>query len=141
VKVGLAPYGIAVNDKTHTAYIANNGQEPGTVSLINTATCNGTDTSGCAQRMPTVPVGQAPIAPVLDTATGVIYLTDFASAAVSLLNGSRCNSQTTAGCRTRPPQQAVGSGPAAIAVNQRTRTVYVALTSGMSIFRAACHRH
>jgi YVTN family beta-propeller protein len=141
VKVGLAPYGIAVNDKTHTAYVANNGQEPGTVSLINTATCNASDTSGCAQRMPTVPVGQAPIAPVLDTATGTIYLTDFASAAVSLLNGSRCNAETTTGCHTRPPQQAVGSGPSAIAVNQQSRTIYVALTSAMSIFGTACDRH
>ena len=49
----------AVDDLTHTLYVANNanGDFAGTVSVINTATCNGADMAGCAGHMPTVPVG------------------------------------------------------------------------------------
>ncbi len=56
------PEGIAVNDRTHTAYVANNadGDSPGTVSVINTATCNGTRTTGCRRRFPMMAVGMRP---------------------------------------------------------------------------------
>ena len=58
-KVGLGPSGIAVNDRTHTVYVANNanGDSPGTVSVINGATCNGTDTAGCHRRFPAMATG------------------------------------------------------------------------------------
>ena len=56
-KVGTDPFGAAVNDRTHTVYVANNanGDSPGTVSVINAATCNATDTTGCHRRFPTLP--------------------------------------------------------------------------------------
>ena len=41
--VGDGPYGVAVDDATNTVYVANNGNgfTPGTVSIINASTCNG----------------------------------------------------------------------------------------------------
>ena len=143
VKVGLNPLGVAVDDRTHTAYVSNfaNGDFPGTVSLISTATCNGSDTSGCKGHMPAVPVGRGPYGIAVDTRTSTIYVADFLSAAVSVLNGSRCNAEMTTGCRAGLPQQAVGSGPQSLAVNQRTNTVYVTLSPGISIFRGGRHRH
>jgi DNA-binding beta-propeller fold protein YncE len=146
VKVGLGPVGVAVNDRTHTVYVANNadGDLPGTVSIINGATCNGTDTSGCSGHVPTAPVGRSPESVAVDTRTSIIYVTDFSSAKVSRLNGSRCNAAKTTGCRRALHAQAAGSGPFGIAVNQGTNTAYVTLLFGsdsMSIFKGSPHRH
>jgi DNA-binding beta-propeller fold protein YncE len=143
-KAGLRPFGVAVDDRTHTVYVINNanGDLPGTVSVINGATCNGTDTAGCGGHFPVMLTGRMPQAVTVDPGTGFVYVADFASAAVSVLNGSRCNAETTAGCKAAADQQPVGSGPQGIALNQHTHTVYVAdvyLQGSMSIFRAAGH--
>ena len=141
-KIGRQPDGAAVDDRTHTVYVINNanGDLPGTVSVINGATCNGTDTAGCGAHFPVMPAGRSPLFVTVDTSTGFVYVTDFASAAVSVLNGSRCNAETAAGCDAAAREQPVGSGPQGIALNQRTHTVYVAgvyLPGFMSVFRAA----
>ena len=141
VTVGLAPQGVAVNDRTRTVYVANNalGQTPGTVSVIDGATCNGSRTSGCAGRMPTAPVGRSPNNIAVDTRTDTIYVTDENSATVSVLNGAKCRAGVTGGCRSAVTKQAVGPIPIAISINQRTRTVYVTQVfqlGSMSIFRA-----
>jgi YVTN family beta-propeller protein len=141
VNVGLAPLGVAVNDQTHTVYVTNNslGDTPGTVSVINAAACNGSHTLGCAERVPTAPVGRSPGVIVVDTGTDIIYTADEFSAAVSVLNGAKCRAGMTHGCRRAVTTQAVGSTTIGVGVNQRTRTVYVTdLFQGgsMSIFRS-----
>ena len=141
VNVGLAPLGVAVNDQTHTVYVTNNtlGDTPGTVSVINSAACNGARVSGCAGRMPTAPAGRSPGVIVVDTGTDIIYVADENSAAVSVINGSQCRAGMTRGCRRAVTTQAVGSTPIGVGVNQRTRTVYVTdlfQTGSMSIFRS-----
>jgi hypothetical protein len=82
VTVGTGPFGVAVNDRTHTVYVVNNafGDAPGTVSVINGATCNGTVTAGCGRHFPTMATGVAPQLAAVDAATGIIYVTDFGSA-------------------------------------------------------------
>ena len=141
VHVGLAPLGVAVNDQTHTVYVTNNtlGDTPGTVSVINSATCNGSHTLSCAGRMPTAPAGRSPGVIVVDTRTDIIYAADEFSAAVSVINGSQCRAGMTRGCRRAVTTQAVGSTPIGVGVNQRTRTVYVTdlfQAGSMSIFRS-----
>ena len=143
-RVGPRPVGAAVDDATHSVYVINNadGDLPGTVSVLNGATCNGTETAGCGGPFPTAPVGRSPLFVTLDTSTGFVYVADFGSAAVSVLNGSRCNAETVAGCEAASREQPVGSGPQAIALNQRTHTVYAGgayLPGFMSIFTAAQH--
>ena len=113
---------------------------PRTVSVINGATCNGTNTEGCGAHFPVMPAGRSPVAVTLDATTGFVYVADFSSAAVSVLNGSRCNAETAAGCGAAAREQPVGSGPQGITLNQRTHTVYVAeiyQPGIMSIFTAA----
>jgi DNA-binding beta-propeller fold protein YncE len=144
VKVGPGPFGAAVSDRTHTLYVANNanGDSPGTVSVINSATCNGTVTTGCSGPFPTAATGASPLLIAANTRTGTFYVTDLSSASVTILNGARCNAQITSGCRSASREQAVGSSPFGLAVNPRTSTVYVAnghLPGSMSIFAATCH--
>ena len=109
-----------------------NGDSPGTVSVINGATCNGTHTSGCHQRFPVLPTGRGPLGVAVDTSTGTVYVADFFSAAVTILNGS--------GQAGR--QQEVSSLPQFPAVNPSTHTVYVTQTfqaGSMSIFSTTGH--
>jgi DNA-binding beta-propeller fold protein YncE len=139
VKVGLDPYGIAVDQATQTVYVANNtdGDTPGTVSVINGATCNGSDTTGCKGTMPTVVVGRSPLLVAVNTRTDRIYVSDYSSAAVSVINGSTCNAAVTRGCSRPAPERAVGSQPYGLAVNPLDSTVYVADLLGegtLSIF-------
>ena len=141
ITVGLNPQGAAVSDRTHTLYVANNalGDQPGTVSVINAATCNSTRTSGCTGHHPTVTVGRSPSSVTTDSATGTVYVTDTSSAAISVINGTNCRAGATSGCRRLAPLQSVGSQPLGISVNQHTNTVYVTQlfqAGSMSILRA-----
>jgi len=126
-------------------YVANggaNGDSPGTVSVINAVACNGTITTGCHRRFPTVATGRFPVSLALDPRTGILYVTDLNNATVTILNGTRCNATVTSGCRKTPPEQAVGSEPLGVALNPRTRTVYVTdrLQPGsLSIFKTTQH--
>jgi DNA-binding beta-propeller fold protein YncE len=115
-QVGIFPVAAAVNDATRTVYVTNfaNGDSPGTVSVINSATCNGTHTSGCHQRFPVLATGRGPDGIAVDPSTGTVYVADFLSAAVTILNGPR-----------QSRQQAVGSSPQTVAVNPSTHTIYV----------------
>ncbi|MGO9506600.1 MAG: YncE family protein [Mycobacterium sp.] len=95
------------------------------MSVVNGATCNGTDTSGCHQRFPTMATGRSPLLAAVDTRTGIVYATDFSSAGVSILDGSRCNAPVISGCGASLREQAVGSQPSGLAIDQNTSTVYV----------------
>jgi DNA-binding beta-propeller fold protein YncE len=141
IKVGLNPQGVAINDRTHTVYVANNalGDMPGTVSVINGVTCNGSRTSGCAGHQSTVMVGRSPTSVAVDTRTGTVYVSDSSSAAVSVINGSTCKAGVTSGCRHPARLQAVGSQPFGVSVNQLTSSVYVTQlfqAGSMSILQA-----
>ena len=128
VKVGIAPFGLAVDDQTHTLYVSNNqaGDLPGTVSLINTATCNGSNTAGCADHMPTAPVGRSPGNVAVDAANDSVYVANFASASVSVLNGSKCRAGRTSGCTKAVHDEPVGSVPQGLAVDPALHSVYAA---------------
>ena len=74
----------------------------------------------------------------MNAATGRIYVIDFASAAVTVLDGSRCNASVTSGCGTPLREQAVGSAPSGLAVSPAVNTVYVAdgfQAGSVSVFR------
>jgi DNA-binding beta-propeller fold protein YncE len=139
--VGFAPFGVTVNDATHTVYVVNNadGDAPGTVSVINGATCNASDTAGCRQHFPTFATGRSPLILAVDARTSALFITDFSSAGVTVMDGSRCNASVTSGCGARLRELPVGSQPFPLAVNPVTGTVYVGNTfqaGSMSVFAA-----
>jgi DNA-binding beta-propeller fold protein YncE len=126
VKAGTAPDGVLVNDATSTVYVGNGvlNDTPGSVSIINTHTCNGSHPSGCARHWPAVAVGRQPQLMALDATTGDVYVADTGGAAVSVIDGNSCNASTTSGCGNPAPTIATYGGPGTLAVDPQTDTVY-----------------
>jgi DNA-binding beta-propeller fold protein YncE len=141
VTVGTGAFGVAVDDATNSVYVSNNGDggyDPGTLSVINSATCNGTDSAGCSGDIRSVDIGRAPAVVVVDTLTDSVYVADSGSDGVSVVDGATCNAEVTSGCSRPAPEQAVGVRPFGLGVNQATNTVYamdLGLPPSMSIFR------
>jgi YVTN family beta-propeller protein len=137
VTVGSGPFGIAVNPTTDTVYVANTGQlfvtaDGHTVSVIDGATCNASDTSGCGQAAPTVTVGRAPYGVAVDQATNVIYVVNNAGgdtgATLSIIDGAHCDGADSSGCVSGPPTD-LGPGqlaPNGIALDPATHTLFTA---------------
>jgi DNA-binding beta-propeller fold protein YncE len=127
VTVGLTPFGIAVDPATDTAYVANIGLNGGgnTVSVIDGATCNATNTSGCGRMPATVTVGQAPYDVAADPVNKTVYVTDGADNAVSMIDARTCRAGNTSGCGQKQPTVTVGNAPTAVAIDQDSNTVYV----------------
>jgi len=130
ISAGLAPFGLSVDDHTHTVYAAINtsGHSPGSVAVINTASCNGTHTAGCHGPFPHMPTGATPILTALDTSTGILYVTNGISAEVTELRTAHCNATDTTGCQVPGRELPISSAPNAIAVDQNSNTVYVTNT-------------
>ncbi len=139
---GFEPNNIGVDDRTDTVYVPdwNDGDIPGTVTVFNAATCNGTDLSGCATPAATATVGIGPFDIEINDRTGFAYIPDLFSAEVSELDGSRCNGERARGCARATREQPVGSDPDVVAVNDRTNSVYAMDTYGpttMAVFAGA----
>jgi DNA-binding beta-propeller fold protein YncE len=130
------PSGIAVDQSTNTIYTANlaDGEYGGTVSVINGATCDGSNMTGCGQTPTTVAAGFGAAGVAIDQATHKVYVTNIEDTSVSAINGATCNGSHTTGCGHRPRKLAVGNYPGAIAIDPAVGTVYVAnLDSTVSV--------
>ena len=127
VKVGPNPAEIAVDPATNTIYTANlaDGELAGTVTVINGATCNGSDTTGCGQATHTVAAGFGSSGIAVDPTTHRVYVTNIEDTSVSVINGATCNSQTTSGCGQNPPKIAVGNYPNRLTIDAAVGTAYV----------------
>src|SRR5262249_40327837 len=121
VTLGSFPLFGALDEQTHTLYVDN--LFDGTISMVDTATCNAANTSGCGGTHPTVSVGSFPSNPAIDYATNTIYVPNNGDGTVSVIDGNTCNAADTSGYA--PHTIAVGPAPAAAAVDQATDTVYV----------------
>lgn len=121
VKVGAAPIGDAVDQKTDTVYVVNTGD--GTVSVIDGKTCNAKLTLGCG-KVQTIPVGSGPNVDTVDQATDTVYVANGNTDTVSVIDGATCNAKVTSGCGKTPPTVKVGSGPDGLGVDQKTDTIY-----------------
>jgi DNA-binding beta-propeller fold protein YncE len=135
VTAAFNPWGIAVDQATDTIYTANiaNGEGPGTVSVINGATCNGQHTSGCHHATRTIAAGFGANGIAIDPTTDHVYAANQEDASVSVINGANCNAHRTNGCRQMPPRVSVGDYPAEIAIDPDARTAYVQDSEGISV--------
>jgi DNA-binding beta-propeller fold protein YncE len=122
------PTGIAVDQTTDTIYTANiwDGEYAGTVSVINGATCNGSNTTGCGQTPTTVTAGFGAAGVAIDHATQRVYVTNIEDTSVSVINGNTCNGTRTTGCAETPPKVAVGNYPVAVAIDAVVDSGYIA---------------
>jgi DNA-binding beta-propeller fold protein YncE len=128
VTAGSNPWGIAVDQATDTIYTANiaDGEHPGTVSVINGASCNGSDHAGCGQTPASIAAGFGSVGMAIDLATGTVYVANIQDASVSVIDSATCNGSGIAGCSQAPPKLAVGDHPSALAVDPAVGTAYVA---------------
>jgi DNA-binding beta-propeller fold protein YncE len=102
VVAGAGAFAVAINEATDTVYVAN--RDDGTISLIDGAGCNSSNTSGCGQVWPTVNVGGAPQALGVDELTDTVYVTNTGGNTVSVINGPPATARTRRGApRSRPP--------------------------------------
>lgn len=129
------PWGVAVDEATDTVYVANweNEGAPGTVSVINGATCNGSNISGCGQTPQTVAAGFGDIHLAIDPTTNAVYTTNVLDASLSVINGALCNGLVSLGCNLVPPKLAAGDYPSTIAVDPAVATAYVETIEGVSV--------
>ncbi|MGO8960934.1 MAG: YncE family protein [Streptosporangiaceae bacterium] len=122
MQAGSGPSAIAVDPATRTVYVANFNDN--TVSVVNGATCNAQNTSGCGQTPPTTPAGSAPVAIAMDQAVGTVYVANIDDNTLSMINKAACNAKVTSGCGKTPPVVHVGAEPDGVAVDNITGTIY-----------------
>jgi YVTN family beta-propeller protein len=120
------PVGVAIGQGNDTVYVADiqNGEESGTVSVINGATCNAGTRAGCAQAPTTVTVGFAPSTIAYDPATRTVAVANVEDDSVSVIDAATCNAIVTAVCGQAQPKLPDGRAPFAIAIDPATGTTY-----------------
>jgi DNA-binding beta-propeller fold protein YncE len=96
VLAGAGARGIAVNEVTHTVYVANTIAN--TVSVIDGAACNAAVRRGCSKRAAVANVGLSPRRVAVDEATNTVYVTNAGSNSVTILDGRTCNGRVHSGC-------------------------------------------
>jgi YVTN family beta-propeller protein len=125
ISVGNGPEFLAVNPVTDTIYVANTGS--GTVSVINGATCNASDTKGCGKPPATATAGNGAFPITVDAATNTVYVG--LNNSVAVINGATCDAADTSGCAHARGQIGV-STPAGIAVDDVHHAVYISSEQG-----------
>ena len=129
--VGNGPGANALDEATHTLYVASgfndNGNAVGgnTVSVIDTRRCRADDVSHCKGPWPTITVGNQPSGIAIDEQTDTVYVSNIADNTVSVFNGATCNGQNTSGCGQTPATVPVGSTPLGIFADPANDTVYI----------------
>ena len=109
VKIGAFPEVPAINPATQTMYVSY-GANANKVAVVNAATCNATDTSGCAQTPAVIKVGAGTDILAVSAATNTIYAAQRrGQRPVAVINGATCNGTDHAGCGHLAATATVGS--------------------------------
>jgi DNA-binding beta-propeller fold protein YncE len=137
-----APNGIALDERTHTLYVASD-IPTSAVAVLNTATCNAVTTRGCTSNPPlvsTAPGVTGPATLAINPLTDTVYAIYARSNQLSVINGRTCNAADLSGCGRAVTTVPIGSPPgsaaggqqsySAVAVDPATNTVYIGTWSG-----------
>jgi DNA-binding beta-propeller fold protein YncE len=93
---------VAVDVPLHSVYVAF--QKDDALIVVDTSVCNGSHRAACATlQPPTIHTGADPEGIVLDSQTQTLYTANEVDNDLSVIDASRCNAQTTAGCRHPAP--------------------------------------
>ncbi len=148
---------MAVDAATNTIYatdfiysVSPNGGD--SVYVIDGATCDATNKTGCNHTPATVTLNPAPSNPfgipgqepnpvgiAVDEPTDTIYTANLADGegpgTVSVINGTICNGQNARGCDQTPATAPAGFGTLFVALDQLTNQVYTANGQDTSVTR------
>ena len=135
ITIGDHPSAIAIDRRTHTEYVANAGAgSTGTVSVIDSDTCNATNRTGCAHVSTLDVPGGNPDDIAVNSATDTIYVATITASGPNLLsvfNGATCNATNSTGCQQTPTALQIGDSGGGqfdsalnIAVDKATNTIY-----------------
>ena len=110
IPVGAGTAVLGVSTATDTIYAPNSGSSSlngDTMSVINGATCNGTNHSGCSHLAATVTVGSGPYGVTVDDRTHTVYVVNNADGdspgTVSVINGGHATAPTPAAATSASP--------------------------------------
>ena len=120
------PAGVAIDQATDTIYVADlqNGEVPGTVSVINGATCNAATSTGCGQHPRSVQAGFGPDAIAFDHANRTVVVANLEDTSISVINAAHCNAIVTTGCHHTQPRFPAGRAPGTVTIDLAARTIY-----------------
>jgi DNA-binding beta-propeller fold protein YncE len=140
VHTGTNPQGIALDERTHTAYVANQNDDD--LSVIDAARCSGLDRSGC-RRLPVRVQVDAPAGVAVSERAHTAYVATGGSQ-VTMLDVRTCNISHATSCAGPHASVTVGDDPRAIAVDEARHTAYVANAGGtvsvLDTGRCAAHQ-
>lgn len=130
VTVGSDPIGLAVDDRVQSVFVANGLDD--TASVLDAATCNATQRSGCGERPPTITIAGGPTWPVVDAARHTLYVANQVTNDIAVLGDGTCGAATSLGCRHPVPTAPGGSFPNAAGADWRYATVYIGDANGFT---------
>ena len=114
---------LAVDAPLHSVYVAY--QKDDSLMVVDTDKCNGAHPAGCATlSAPEIHTGADPESVVLDDQTQTLYTANEVDNDVSVIDATRCNAETTSGCRHPAPEVAI-SAAGALAADPGVGTTYV----------------
>jgi DNA-binding beta-propeller fold protein YncE len=133
---------LSIDQATDTLYATNVVVDTGpyggdSVYVINGATCDAANDTGCGQTPATIKAGFNPWGIAVDQATDTIYTANLAdgehTGTASVINGATCNGANHAGCSQTPATVAVGFGAVGVAINPVTDIIYVTSIEDTSV--------
>lgn len=128
------PNDIALDEQTHTLYVASNVPTTA-VAVLNTATCNAVTTHSCTRNPPlisTAPGVTGPATLAINPRTDSVYAVYARSDQLSVINGRICNATDLSGCGRAATTVPLDGQPSyrALAVDAATDTIYVGTQNG-----------